>query len=131
MSIGSFGHIVFETSADRIRTWSKFGRTGKVRFAEHAVHGEKPVLEYIGPGLEEISLQVRFDATLGVNPEKEIAALRELRDAGTAQQLIIGKDPLGRFAIASLEEDWQLVDNQGLLLVAIVSLTLKEDAHAD
>lgn len=131
MSIASFGHIVFETSADRIRTWSKFGRAGKVRFAEHAVHGEKPVLEYIGPGLEEISLQVRFDAALGVNPEKEIKALRKLRDAGTAQQLIIGKDSLGRFAIASLEEDWQRVDNQGLLLVAIVSLTLKEDAHAD
>lgn len=131
MSIGSFGHIVFETSADRIRSWSKFGRTGKVRFAEHAVHGEKPVLEYIGPGLEEIALQVRFDASLGVNPAKEIAALRALRDTGTAQQLIIGRDPLGRFAIESLEEDWQRVDNQGLLLVACVSLTLKEDAHVD
>jgi hypothetical protein len=45
MNIGSFGEVVFEV----IET--------------------KPLQKLLGPGLDEISLQVRLDTALGVIPE--------------------------------------------------------------
>lgn len=128
MEIGTFGEIVFETSRTRIRTFDEFKRTSKARFAEHAVTGRKPVLEFLGPELDEVSMQLLFAASLGVKPSDEIDALRVVLLEGAEQNLVVGGYNFGRFALTSMEEDWQKFDGKGRLLVAAVSINLKEYA---
>ena len=128
MEIGTFGEIVFETSRTRIRTFDEFKRTAKARFAVHAVTGRKPVSEFLGPELDEVSFQMLFSSSLGVSPTDEIDALREVLNAGEASILVVGGYILGKFTLLSLEEDWKNLDGRGRLLVASVSVSLKEYA---
>lgn len=124
--IGTLGRAVFEASAGRVFTPTGFGRSGSPRIEEHAVVGQKSQLEFIAPGLEEVSFTVRLDAALGVAPLKEIDRLRASRDAGDILPLAIGGKYLGDWMIGSLQETWRQVDNRGRLLLAEVAITLKE-----
>ena len=128
MEIGTFGEIVFETSRTRIRTFDEFKRTSKARFAVHAVTGRKPVSEFLGPELDEVSFQMLFSSSLGVSPTDEIDSLRKVLNAGEASILVVGGYILGKFTLLSLEEDWKNLDGRGRLLVASVSVSLKEYA---
>jgi len=54
--IGYFGDdIIFEISDTKIYNFSGFKRDTASRYATHEIIGEKPVTEYIGPGLCTIS----------------------------------------------------------------------------
>lgn len=128
MNIGTFGDIVFETSADKVRTFDGLQRSGEARYAEHAVQGDKPRLEFLGDGLDEVTLPIRLDAALGLIPIEEIESLRRLRASGEVRALIIGGRNQGNFVLKGAEETWQTVDNEGRLWVAGVTLKLKEYA---
>jgi len=124
--LGSFGDVTFEVSSDRIRTWNDLQRSGKARWAAHELVQEKPVLQYVGPDLEEISFTVRLDAGLGLAPASELDALRKIRDEAEPQPLTIGGQPYGKFVLESLSESQSRFDNKGNLFLAVVSLSLKE-----
>ena len=95
--VSTFGNIVFEVSDGKVRTWSSFSRKGDAKYAEHALIGRKPILEFVGLDAEKVDLQIRLDAGLGVNPTKEIQALREMRDRAKSHRLIVSGVPLGKF----------------------------------
>jgi hypothetical protein len=127
--IGSFGPIVFETSTNRIRTFDNFQRSGSVRWATHELMGRKPVREFLGPGVEQISFTIRLDVALGINPANDLAVLRIMRDEGMDFPLILNGRPLtigSTWVIESMNETWLHIDNRGRLLVAEVELTLSE-----
>jgi len=126
--IGTFGNIVFESSSEKVRTFDGFTRTGKARFSEHEVVDGKARLQHLGTSLDEIAFNIRLDMALGVNPETEINALRDIRNAGEEQRLIIGGKPLGKFVLEEVTENWRRLDGKGVLLVAEVALKLKEYA---
>ena len=128
--IGTLGPVVFEASSDLVRTFSDLSRSGQADWQEHKRIGRKGLLEFAGPGLEEISFSMRFDVFLGLNPRKEIDGLRELRDTGEVCTLILAGQPLGDFALTSLSESWGRVDHRGNLLMAEVQVSLKEYADA-
>lgn len=128
MSIGTFGEVVFEASAERVRTWQSFQRANSARVTAHEVLEEKPRLEFLGPGLDEITLQVRLDVSFGIDPSTEIDILRDVRDKGAAKLLVIGGKNIGRFALESIEEEWRTIDHAGRLIQAVVTLKLKEYA---
>lgn len=124
--IGTLGNIVFETSASKIRTFDEFKRKGSATFSEHAVLNGKAKLQHLGTSLDEISFSITLNVALGINPKAEIKKLQEIKNAGNENQLIIGKDVLGRFVLTELSESWDKIDNQGNLLLARVDLSLKE-----
>lgn len=124
--LGTFGDVTFEVSEERVRSWRDFQRSGKARWASHELVQDKPVLQHVGPDLEEIKFSVRFDVAQGLNPAAEIDKLRKMRDAAEPQTLTIGGHPLGKFALESLDESHNWFDNRGGLLGASVSLSLKE-----
>lgn len=126
--IGSLGFIVFETSRERIRTFHDLKRSGNARWATHEIMGQKPVLEFLGPGAEQISLTMRFDITLGVKPADMLTTLRATRDVGLATPFILGGKPVSDnlWVIESINESWQHIDNQGRLLVAEAEVVLLE-----
>lgn len=126
MSIATFGPVVFEVSSSRVRTFKTLKRHGKAVFARHDVIGGKPLLQFTGLDLEEISFTIRLDVSFGLNPVREINALRAMRDAGKEHPLLVGGENFGSFVLEGFDEDWQKTDQKGRLLVAEVSLSLVE-----
>lgn len=124
--IGSFDDVVFETSADKVRTPENLQRQSAARYGTHEVAGQKPVLEFMGPGLDSVTMTISLRASLGVNPRGEIGRLRDMRDDGIYAPLILAGRPLGTFVIESINETWSQIDNHGHLLRATVDLTLRE-----
>lgn len=127
--IGSLGNAVFQVSTDRVFTFRNLVRSGTVRLEEHNVIGEKPIIEYIGPGLDQVSFSIRLDLFLGVDPEKELEKIREARELGQEIPLIIGGKYWGRWVITQANETHSRHDGAGRLLVAEVALTLREVAE--
>lgn len=126
--IGTFGDIVFETSRDKILTFSDFVRKRSATFAEHLVVDAKPRLQFTGLGLDDISFAVRLDASLGIHPEDHLARFRDVQAAGASCHLIIGGKVLGRFYLVSLTESRSHIDRQGQPWRVDLTLTLREDA---
>jgi hypothetical protein len=126
--IGSFGDVIFEVSTRRVRTFDNFARGGSGRWAEHEIINQKPVPEFTGPGLEEISFSVRLDANMGVNPESELKKLREMRDTGKVADLIIGGEPISEsmWVLESLREQHKVFSGNGRIIIATAELSLKE-----
>lgn len=128
MPIGTLGNVAFEVSIDKIRTFDDFRRRGSARWGIHDVIGKKPVPEFIGPDLEKIRFSMQFSAAHGLNPRVEINKLRDLRDKGEPQELIVGGAPVGEnlWIIEELSDHWRRLNNQGALLFAEVDVELKE-----
>ncbi|SDD89981.1 phage tail protein [Sporomusa acidovorans] len=126
MAIGTFGPVTFEVSAEKTRTFDEFQRKTSAKFEEHAIIGQKAKLEFISPGLDEISFQVIFSAFHGLNPLNEIKQLREIVQTGEYHPLIIGGETLGNFAVESISEAWKYIDNKGFVLYIAVDVSLKE-----
>lgn len=126
--LGSLGSVVFETSIDRIRTFDNLKRQGKARFATHELVDRKPSLQFTGLDLDTLSFDMRFDVSLGLNPLKELKSLREIRDKGEAVDFILNGQPIGEnlWVIESIDENLDVIDNKGNILVATVSVQLKE-----
>lgn len=126
--IGSLGDIPFEVSSEKIRTFDELRRSGSARYAYHNRQGGKEQSEFLGPTLEDITMTIRLTVMGKVNPKKEVEALRELRDDGTAVLFILNGEPqgVGYWNIVGMSEEHKIVDAQGRTLHLDVSLTLKE-----
>ncbi|BFH10616.1 phage tail protein [Paenibacillus melissococcoides] len=126
--IGSLGPINFLVTAHKIRTFDNFSRSGEYRFAEIEVLGKSPVLQPIGPGLDEARLTIRLDYLFGINVRNEVSQLTKLHRAGKPHALTIGGSPIGRYrwVITHLEQAWERIDAQGRLLTADIDIQLKE-----
>ena len=124
--VGSYGDIVFQVSADKVRTWEEASRTGKARWARHELLGRKPIMEYTGPDLATFALTIRLDAGLGVDPAQELKDLQDLRDGAEPKMLVLGGRVQGLYALESIDETWQRTDKAGNILLARARLALTE-----
>lgn len=126
--IGSFGDVIFQVSADKIRTFDNFIRSSADRWDKHNIINKKPMSEFIGPDLDEITFTMRFDAAYGVNPRREMEKLLEMGRSGQVETLIIGGKPLGvdKWKIKKLSQKWQTVDNLGNVIIGGLDVTLEE-----
>jgi phage protein U len=124
--LATLGDIVFEVSSDVVMTWQEASRSGAARWAEHDVHLGKPLAEFLGPGLDELQLEVRLDITRGLVPRDELQAMRRVRDTGEVLPMVIGGQFIADFTLRQLAEKWTRFDANGVLLTAVATLTLKE-----
>ncbi|MEG0261001.1 MAG: phage tail protein [Lysinibacillus sp.] len=118
--IGSFGDLVFEVSENKTKTFSNFQRTTKSRWESHNLLSHKPELEFEGAGTDDISFTIVFRADFGVNPEKEMAKLREF--------ISRGKKPISPnyWVIEKAVESHKSIDHHGNILSMEVQLSLLE-----
>jgi len=126
--IGSLGSVVFVATADTLRTFDEFTRTSAGRWAKHEVLGRKPLSQHLGPGLDVITFNMRFDTRYGINPRKEMDELVSLERKGKAVPLTIGGKGLGvgLWVITSLALTYNIVDRAGNVVVGTAALTLEE-----
>lgn len=123
--IGSFGNIIFTVSASHIKTFDELSRRSAARFADHEVAGKKPISEFTGEELDEITFNIQLNRTYA-KPEHDLMLLNKIKSSGIANRLIIGSRNLGKFTLREFEENLTHVGRNGAILFAEVSLTLTE-----
>jgi hypothetical protein len=126
--LATLGSVVFEASADLVRTFSEFSLKSGARWAAHEVIGQRPVQEYIGPALRTLSLAIRLDLNLGVDPEAEADSLRAEVEAGTILPLMIGGAARGDWIARDMTETWRQIGQDGTVGVIDLALSLEEYA---
>ena len=124
--VGLFGVVPFVCSDSRVLTFSNLSKKKGARFVSHDVIGQKPVLEYIGPESDSISMTVRLDAGLGVPPSVGLMIFERMIETGAANLLLIGTEYHGQFVMTSMDVDRRFFTNTGAARVADVKLELKE-----
>lgn len=131
--IGSYAGIVFEINDLKNVTYSDFKRETTPRWDTHDILQNKPLPEFRGPGVDEISLQIKFRADFGVDPEKEMAKLREFARKGHTSLFIRGNQPISvnHWVITKATEVHKVIDNKGNVISMDVELTLMEYPKSD
>lgn len=127
--IGHWGkYIVFSVSDKKILTFRNFSQNVQGRWETHNIIGKKPRLEFQGPDLREIEMEIRLDAEYGVKPRKLLTKIERAVQNGMAEKLVIGGKAIGKnkFVIKSVSETWDCIFNRGELAVANVTLSLAE-----
>lgn len=123
--IGSFGDIVFTVSASHIKTFDELSRLSAAKFADHEIAGKKPISEFVGEELDEITFNIQLNRTYA-KPEHDLMLLNKIKSSGAANRLIIGSRNLGKFTLREFEETLTHVGKNGAILFAEVELTLTE-----
>lgn len=131
--LGAFGRLLNKLTGNTgitYKTPSNYTRQAEARWETHDIIGQKPVSEFVGPGLESVSFDLKLDADLGVDPEEELEKLRKMRDTGEKVFLILGGYPVfgnnNRVYITSLEENLLRTNGKGKAMAIDVSINLQE-----
>ncbi|UPK45900.1 phage tail protein [Paenibacillus pabuli] len=128
-SLGDIGFIsVMGKDRVKIRNFRDFERVTADRYAASEIHLKKPREQFLGPGLDTISLIIVLDVSLGMNPRKEAEKLVGYSRDGKALTFEIGGKKLGtnKWVIKRLSQAWTRVDPQGDVHAAEVTLELGE-----
>ena len=127
--VGNFGsRITFQTSDQRILTFS--GMTQKVsgKYAKHSIHGQKDRPEFTGPGNRSVSFKIVLNVMLGIRPREVLNSIEAAVESGEAEYLVIGGRPVGnnRFYISSVSEAYDVVLAGGEIASATLNVTMEE-----
>lgn len=128
--IGTLGDIVFSVSRDQVKTFDGLKWDSSAKYATHERHLKDTLLEFTGTEADSISFNMQFSVFLGVNPMQEITKLLKAQRTGKIMRLVIGSKAYGRnkWVIEKLSNDLEKFDNKGNLLIAKVSISLREYA---
>lgn len=128
MQVGSMGDIPFVVTYGKIRTFSDYGRSGSGRWAKHDLIGRKPVMEFLGPDVEKVSMKIQLRTDHGINPESELGRLRKMRDTGAVFPFILGGAPVSDnyWLLEDIGENVSCWRAGGKILSVSVDITLTE-----
>jgi len=131
--VGSLGEIVFDVSSESILTFDGLQVSHSAKYAEHAIHGRKGLLEFTGFSPANMSMTISLNAELGINPKEELERLKEIFYSHEAILFILNGEPQGEnlWVIESLSEKHEDISNIGISNYIEVSLTLKEYLEAE
>lgn len=126
--IGSFGDVVFYVSRESARTIKDLTRSEGGRYATHDIHLKKPKLEFLGPGLSDMSFKMEFYASRGMHPVQETDKLIRMQRDGEHHFFILGNKRYGMkyFVLKHVSINFKDIDNKGVVLSAEADLTLEE-----
>ena len=128
MQVGSMGDIPFVVTYGKIRTFSDYGRSGSGRWAKHDLIGRKPVMEFLGPDVEKVSMKIQLRTDHGINPASEMGRLRKMRDTGAVFPFILGGAPVSDnyWLLEDIGENVSYWRAGGKILSVSVDITLTE-----
>jgi hypothetical protein len=90
------------------------------------VIGKKPVVEFLGPALDEISFTMNISASLGVNPSAMIDRAFAIVKNGDNYNFILGGRNFGKFNMTSASTAYEIITNSGGVVSAKIDVSLKE-----
>jgi hypothetical protein len=124
MQVGSFGPLVFCSSASDVFTPVDLRRRRVAQFAEHPVVDGLARLQHLGTSLAEVSFKVQLDHTF-TDVETKLIEIDALLESGEHHALVIAGRRLGRFVLTESNEVAKKM-SASKVLWAEVELKLKE-----
>jgi len=101
-------------------------QSGSADWAEHARIQGKPLLEWIGEGLDECNLTIELHPLLG-DPEARLQALRLAKSKHESLAFVMGSgEYLGPYVICNMGKTTRRATGVGQVQAATVQLNLKE-----
>nr|WP_300838902.1 phage tail protein [uncultured Acetatifactor sp.] len=134
-NIGSFGEVDFLCTSvngkNRILSFYDLARSAAASFAEHERNGGKSYLEFLGDGLDELTLTVEADARYGIRPLEVQEKLFIMKSAGRAESFVMGGTRIGSnpYVITNIAEGFKVLHVDGRPIRISFQLTLKEYAN--
>ena len=128
MAIGTLGPIVFNSSTDKVQTFEEYNHDKPSRIATHENLQNKPIVEFIGPGLDKIALKLTWSIEGNINPSKEIKKLEDKQEKGEVVLFFLNGKPVGKgkYLIENISRVQKRVDNKGNLLSITFTVDLIE-----
>lgn len=127
---GIFGAIQFGRARGRIHTFNEIERKYSGRYTSHLVHLRKPLLEWAGNDLVEITMKVSLDAAWCGDPLPILAEWHLFHEQALAAPLIVGTKPMGPglslFVITEMQETHKHWLHKGRLLAVELSVSFRE-----
>ena len=126
--VAKWGSIKFKTSRKKVFSFQGMERSYSARWEAHDIIGKRPKMEFLGPGMDEISIEVILDAELGVKPRDALKKFRVAAKQGKVAYFYMkGKKVVDRkLYIESGTENWNEIWNKGELVRATAQLVFKE-----
>ncbi len=126
--VGCLGDIVFQVSADAIKTINNVVWSGSARYSEHKRHLSNTLTEFTGLEADTISFEMVLSLYLGVDPMEDIEKIWAYERSGKALSLVIGEKSIGKFkwTIKSHKVQMETFDGKGNITGARVSVELLE-----
>jgi phage protein U len=122
--------VVFGTFGGAVSTFDELKKTVSARWGTHEIWQGKPILEYAGASLIELTFKMELIKPYTVDPKSAITMLQEIMDLAIPLPLIIGLFPMGRglslFVMESLEIELKYFFQGGGILGASANVKLKE-----
>ena len=131
--IGKFGKGInfycgMPKNKPKVMSFTNYKRSSSVAYEEHEIQGKGGYLEFLRKELDEISMTVVLDATLGVSPWKTEHAMRKLMNGHVARILKIGGYRMGssKWVITGMNVVHNSYAPSGKPMKITVDLTFKE-----
>ncbi len=105
--LGNLGDIVFQVYSGHVLNYESVSRTATGKYADHQVIKRKPISEWTGPDLDQVSISMTFNASLGIDPAAESDKLREMIN-GKAHSLVLGNEHWGMFTIRNVTDESEI-----------------------
>lgn len=129
-TLGTFGDIVFEVSAERMRSFADFSHEGGARLESTEIVGREPLVTFAGPGGQSVSFVMGLNSAAGVVPQQEYERLQQMKDAGLAAVLVLGGRPYGgattRWIIEGLSASYRTWTGDGRATGIDVTVSLRK-----
>lgn len=126
--VGLWGPIRFRVSDSQVLTFQNLKRNVSGNWNEYERIGMKPLPQFTGPALQEITMDIVLDASLGVRPKTLIKKIERMTETGQVYPLVLGKRVFGssRWRCVKSSEAYEILLHKGEIYRAKVSLTMKE-----
>lgn len=128
MQVGVLGDIIFQVSADVIKTFDNLQWSGSARYGEHKRHLTNTLTEFTGVDPDKFSFDIELSIYLGVEPMGELEKIWEYERTGKPLSLVVGERPYGKYkwTITSHKIKFKSFDKRGNMTGASVSIELLE-----
>ena len=126
--IGMLGGILFQVSDRQVLNFFKAPAERVRKWSQYDVLGRKAVSVFLGPELQEVTLNVTLNAALGVKPRQLLELMARMVESGDSgcSSYRSQKDRTEPVGAYKSSEAWNRVYAHGELVQAETSLTLKE-----
>lgn len=126
--IASWGDVTFKVNSDEVFSFGGMKRTYSGRWASHNIVGKRPISEFQGASLDELTIEITLDAEFGVKPRAAMSTFRTAAKNGSAAYFYVGgkKVSVNKYVIKNGTENWNEIWNQGELIRASAQITFQE-----
>lgn len=128
--IGNLGDVSFVVESAKkgikILSFSDLRRESEARIAEH--ESKRELLEFDGPGLDELTLTITAKAQYRVKPQTVQNKLHKYRKTGKRLPFVLGgkKVGYGFYAIKSISQAYEEITTNGQVTSMTFDITLKQ-----